>query len=166
MTNQRTATVNAIMSVLADANIDYELNGDVSVSEVLNPQLKEQVRAILFNAFRQGQVQYKESFQAKVNDDKELKSYISGLVNNWIRKAKEFNSGQAYKAKNPGSRAGSTDPQVKEMRKLLSVTSDPEAKQAIQAALDSKLAELKAAKQQVTINVDALPAELRAKLGL
>lgn len=166
MTNQRTACVNAIMSVLTDANINYELNGDVSVNEVLTPQLKEQVRAILFNAFRAGQVQYKESFQAKVDDDKELKSYISGLVNNWIRKAKEFNSGQAYKAKNPGSRAGSTDPQVKEMRKLLSVTSDEQAKVAIQAALDAKLSELKAAKQQVTINVDALPAELRAKLGL
>lgn len=164
--NQRTATVNTILSVLNDRGVEYELNGEITISEVLEPTDKTKVREILFTMFRQGQVEYKESFQSKVDDDKELKSYISGLVNNWIRKAKEFNNGQAYKAKNPGSRAGSTDPQVKEMRKLLSVTADPTAKEAIQSALDAKLAEIKASKNEATINVEALPAELRAKLGL
>lgn len=165
-TNQRTAVVNTILSVLNDRGVDYEMNGELTISEALEPTDKTKVRELLFTMFRQGLVEYKESFQSKVDDDKELKSYISGLTNNWIRKAKEFNGGQAYKAKNPGSRAGSTDPQVKEMRKLLSVTADENAKQAIQSALDAKLAEIKATKQEVTINVEALPADLRAKLGL
>ena len=166
MTNQRTACVQAILSILNERGQDYELNGETPMSQVLNSDDKVKVREILFTAFRAKQVEYKESFQAKVDDDQELKKYISGLLNNWIRKAKEFNNGQAYQAKNPGSRAGSGDPQVKEMRKLLSVTSDPTAKQAIQSAIDAKVAEVKAVKSKVTIDLDALPADLRAKLGL
>jgi len=164
--NQRTATVNTIMAVLKEAGINYELNGDTPVSEVLESKHKESVRSILFTMFREKQIEYKESFQAKVDDDSELKKYISGLVNNWVRKAKEFNCGQTYKAKNPGSRAGSSDPQIKEMRKLLQVTTDDKAKATIQATIDKKLAEIRAEKNKVEVDLDAIPAELRKQLGL
>lgn len=163
--NQRTACVNAIMSVLQDNGVDYELNGETPVKDVLNDSMKSQVRELLFAAFRAGQVEYKASFQAKVDDDSELKKYISGLVNNWIRKAKEFNSGNAYQAKNPGSRAGSTDPKIKEMRKLLSVTTDPEAKAMIQQAIDTRIAEIRAEKQSVEIDVNNLPEHLKHLVG-
>lgn len=164
--NQRTATVNTILSVLEDRGVSYEKNGETPVNDVLTKDDKSKVRSILFTMFREGQVEYKESFQDKVNDDTELKKYINGLTNNWIRKAKEFNCGQAYKAKNPGSRAGSQDPQVKEMRKLLSVTADADAKASIQEAINAKLAEIKASKNKVEIDADQLPEELRQKLGL
>ena len=163
--NQRTATVNTILAVLKDAGINYELNGETPVSSVLESTHKEKVRSVLFTMFKESKIEYKESFQAKVDNDTELKKYISGLVNNWIRKAKEFNNGQAYKAKNPGSRAGSQDPQIREMRKLLNVTADEEAKAKIQAAIDAKLAEIKASKQP-EVNLEAIPAELRKTLGL
>lgn len=164
--NQRSATVNTILSVLSEHGINYELNGETPVSKVLTDTMKSQVREILFTAFRNGEVEYKASFQSKVNDDSELKKYISGLVNNWIRKAKEFNNGQAYQAKNPGIRAGSGDSKVKEMKKLLTVTTDPQAKAIIQAAIDERVAELKAEKQDIEIDYNAIPAELRSKLGL
>ena len=163
--NQRQGTVNTILSVLQDNGIDYELNGPTAVKEVLTDSMKQQVRDILFTSFRNGDIEYKSSFQSKVDDDSELKKYISGLVNNWIRKAKEFNSGETYKAKNPGSRAGSTDPEVKEMRKLLSVTTDPEARTLIQEAINSKIAELKAEKNQVSIDVSNLPEHLKHLVG-
>jgi hypothetical protein len=159
--NQRSATVNTILSVLSDRGVDYELNGEQPISDFLEDSDKAKVREILFTMFKQGKVEYKSSFQAKVDDDSELKKYISGLVNNWIRKAKEFNCGQTYKAKNPGSRAGSQDSKVKEMRKLLSVTTDPQAKAMIQQAIDSRVSELKAEKNQVEIDVDNLPEHLR-----
>ena len=159
--SQKQATVSTIMSVLAESGIDYELNGQIPVSDVLEDHHKSKVREILFTAFRQGQVEYKPAFQAKVDNDSELKKYISGLVNNWIRKAKEFNAGQTYKAKNPGSRAGSQDSKVKEMKKLLSVTTDPQAKAMIEQAINARVQELKAEKNQVEINVDNLPKELR-----
>lgn len=163
--NQRQGTVNTILSVLQDNGIDYELNGPTAVKDVLTDSMKQQVRDILFTSFRNGDIEYKSSFQSKVDDDSELKKYISGLVNNWIRKAKEFNSGETYKAKNPGSRAGSTDPEVKEMRKLLSVTTDPEARTLIQEAINSKIAELKAEKNQVSIDVSNLPEHLKHLVG-
>ena len=159
--NQRSATVNTILSVLSERGCEYELNGETPISDVLNDSDKAKVREILFTMFRQGEIEYKSSFQSKVDDDSELKKYISGLVNNWIRKAKEFNSGNTYQAKNPGSRAGSQDSKVKEMRKLLQVTTDPQAKAMIQEAINQRVSEIKAEKNQVEIDASQLPEHLR-----
>ena len=159
--NQKTAVVNTILALLEDRGVDYVMGGEVIMNDILEPTDKEKIKSVLFTMFRANEVEYKESFQAKVDDDSELKKYISGLLNNWVRKNKDFNAGQVYKAKNPGSRAGSTDPSIKAMRQLLSVTPDENAKLAIQTAIDAKLAEIKASKQTVTINIDAIPEELK-----
>lgn len=160
--NQREATVNTIIAVLSDRGVSYELNGSTPVSEVLTTEDKAKVRSILFTMFQQHKVDFKD--KSKLAEDKYMKDYISGLVNNWIRKAPEFNNDTAYKAKNPGSRQGSQDEQIKEMKKLLAVTSDATAKQAIQEAIAQRQAEIKPTK--VEINLSAIPEELRAKLGL
>lgn len=91
-------------------------------------------------------------------DDAALKKYIPGLVNNWMRKDKRLNGGGKYETKRPGSRSGTGDESVKAMRALLAMTTDPTAKQTIQAALDQRLAELK---PKPEINVAALPESLR-----
>jgi len=163
MLNQRQATVQAILSTLEARGFEYELNGPTPISEVLTDSDKEQVRSTLFEQFRSGEISYKETFQAKVDDDAELKKYISGLVNNWIRKAKEFNSGNAYVIKNPGSRAHSSDPQLKELMKLMKqvqTTNDEEAISQVQEAITARKAEIKP-KQEVSINVEALPEHLK-----
>ena len=159
--NQKTATINAILSVLKDRGVEYEMNGEVKMSDVLTADDKVKVRALIFTAFQAGEVEFKESFIDKVADDAKLKSYVSGLLNNWVRKNKEFNCGVVYKAKNPGSRAGSQDPEIKEMRKLLKVTADESAKATIQAAIDAKLAEIKATTNDIKIDVNSIPEALR-----
>lgn len=165
--NQKTATVNTILSVLENRGVSYELGGEVIMSEILTSDDKSKVRDILFTMFKSGAVEYKEAFQEKVDNDSELKKYISGLVNNWVKKNKDFNAGQAYKAKNPGSRAGQTDSQIKEMRKLLAVTPDESAKAAIQEAIDKRLAEIQAEKQKdVAIDMSKIDPELLKSLGL
>ena len=164
--NQRQATVNTLLAVLEERGVNYEINGETPISQVLDPADKAKTREILFSMFKQGQVEYKESFQPKVDDDSELKKYISGLVNNWIRKAKELNCRETYKAKNPGSRAGAGDKKVKEMKKLLSVTTDSQARALIQTAIDERVAQLKAENSKVEINYDSIPADLREALGL
>lgn len=158
--NQKQAVRNAIFSVLEEKGQDFELNGSVAIGEVFNSDDKAKAREILFAGFKSAEIEYKESFQSKVDDDTELKKYVSGLLNNWMRKDKELNCGQAYKAKNPGSRAGSQDPEVKEMRKLLSVTQDPESRAMIQEAIAARIAEIKPAKT-VSIDTSALPEHLR-----
>lgn len=159
-TSQKQAVRNAIFSVLKEAGITFELNGEVAIGEVFNSDHKAKAREILFAGFKNSEIEYKESFQAKVDDDTELKKYVSGLLNNWMRKDKELNCGQVYKAKNPGSRAGSQDPQIKAMRQLLKVTTDEEAKTAIQAEITARLAQIKPAKT-VEIDASVLPESLR-----
>lgn len=159
MKNQRTATVDTILSVINDFGGSYELNGVKPVCDVLTDKMKEEIRSRLFTMFRNKEVSYSSDFQPKVDNDTELKKYISGLVNNWIRKAPEFNNGSKYEAKNPGSRQGSQDEQIREMKKLLSTVSDPKQKDMIQAAINERLAEITT--KTVEINVDALPESLR-----
>lgn len=158
--NQRTATVNTLLAVLSNRDVDFEVNGETPINDVLTPADKESAREILFTMFRAGEVEYKAEFQAKVDDDSELKKYVSGLVNNWVRKAKELNCGEAYKPKNPGSRAGASDPQIKELRKLLQVCGESD-KPAIQEAINNRLAEIKP-ESVVTIDVSQLPEHLRS----
>lgn len=158
--SQKQAVRNAIFAVLEERNETYELNGPTPISQVFNSDDKAKAREILFTGFRNAEVEYKASFQSKVDDDAELKKYVSGLLNNWMRKDKELNCGEIYKAKNPGSRTGSQDEKVKEMRKLLKVTTDPEAKALIESAINSRIAEIKPAKS-IEIDVSALPEHLQ-----
>lgn len=159
-TSQKQAVRNALFSVLKDRGESYELNGPVAIGDVVNSDDKAKAREILFTGFRNGEIEYKESFEAKVSDDSELKKYVSGLLNNWMRKDKELNCGEVYKTKNPGSRAGSSDPQIKELRKLLKVTESESDKKAIQEAISKRLAEIKPEKK-VQIDASALPEHLR-----
>jgi len=122
---------------------------------------RAQVNAILFEGFKTNKIAYDGSVPA----DSELKAYVSGLQSNWLRKDKRLNGGIAYQAKNPGSRVGSTDAQVKAMRQLLSTKTDPTDRAEIQSFIDKRLAEIKPSKT-VEINVDDLPADLKAKYGL
>ncbi len=118
---------------------------------------RAQVNNILFEGFRSGGITYDGELPA----ESELKAYVSGLQSNWLRKDKRLNGGVTYVAKNPGSRTGSTDPQVKAMRLLLSTKSDPGERAEIQAFIDKRVAEIKPAKAAAEIDVNALPEELR-----
>ena len=158
--NQRKATVYTILAVLEERGEAYELNGSKAIAEILTDADKKAVRDALFSMFRSSQVEMAEDSQEKYADDGKLKNYIGGLVNNWIRKAPEFNCGGKYTPKNPGSRVGSGDEQIREMKKLLSSTADAETKAVIQSHIDSRLAEIKPT-TQVTVDASKLPESLR-----
>jgi hypothetical protein len=160
--NQREATVNCILSILEERGVEYELNGPTAIADVLTTDDKKKVREVLFVMFQQHKIDFRD--QTRLSDTKYMNDYISGLVNNWIRKAPEFNGGSKYQAANPGSRAGSGDEQIREMKKLLSTVTDPEIRTVIQSHIDARMLEIKPA--SVSINLDAIPAELRNKLGL
>lgn len=159
--SQKTAVINTIMSTLNERGASYELGSSTPVSSVLTDADKTNIRNTLFSMFRNGEVEVSEEASKKFSEDSELKTYISGLVNNWVRKSTDLNGGSKYQAKNPGSRQGSGDDQIKEMKKLLSATSDAEQKSMIQGAIDSRLAEIKASKNVVEIDSSKLPESLR-----
>jgi hypothetical protein len=120
---------------------------------------RAQVNAILFEGFRAGNIELDKEFT-----DAELKTYVSGLQSNWLRKDKRLNGNVSYIAKNPGSRAGSGDPQLKAMRALLSTLTDPNEKAEVQSYIDARVSEINASKtKKVTIDISMLPADLQAK---
>jgi hypothetical protein len=131
----------------------------------LSKEQRGKVIDILFNGFKAGEIELGVTY-----GDSDLKSYTSSLLNNWLRKAKELNGGETYKAKNPGSRAGQTDTVLKNLRVLLKAKQTANADQSIidqiQQAIDLRLGEIKAAKKpQVDIDVSALPEALRHLVG-
>jgi hypothetical protein len=114
------------------------------------------VNNILFESFKEGKINY----DGELPSDTDLKSYVSGLQSNWLRKDTRLNGGVKYVAKNPGSRAGSADPQIVAMRRLLSKVETKEDRANIQAHIDRRLAEVKPTKV-VSIDINSLPEELR-----
>jgi len=160
MKSQVNAVVETVMSVLNENGIDYELNGEINVKSVLNPDMLTEIRSQILIGFQNNEISMTDKAKANNPTDKHMKSYVSGLVNNWIRKYKPFNNGVKYKIKNPGSRSGSGDEQVREMRKLLKTIQDTETRTKIQDAIDSRIAEIKPT-EDVEINTEALPEHLR-----
>ena len=118
------------------------------------------VNQVLFEGFRAGTIELDREYT-----DPELKAYCSGLQSNWLRKDKRLNGNIAYVAKNPGSRTGSTDPQIKAMRALLATKTEPSERAEIQTFIDKRVAEVKPAKAKVELNVNDLPAELKHLIG-
>lgn len=127
---------------------------------VISKEQRAQVNAILFTSFREGKISLDREFS-----DSDLKSYVSGLQSNWIRKDKRLNGGTKYTAKNPGSRAGSTDASLKAMRNLLTTLTNDEDRAEVQAAIDARISELAITKQAKVVDFSALPADLAAKFN-
>lgn len=119
------------------------------------------VNMILFEGFRNGEIELDREY-----DDSELKAYVSGLQSNWLRKDKRLNGGVMYTPKNPGSRVGGGDAQLKALRTLQKMQTDPAKILEIQAFIDKRLAEIKPAATTVSVNVEDLPEELRSKYGV
>lgn len=154
--NQREATYNAIKSVLKFSDGD-------NIKERFTSDLKKQTKSILFEGFRSGTITSSESFQSKtLKDDSKLNAYCNGLISNWAKKDKRMNGGVQHKIQNPGSRAGQGDETIKELRKLAKQVAGTDAESEVQAALDARVVEVKAAKTPtLTINTEAIPEHLR-----
>lgn len=156
--NQRTATVNTIIRVM-----NYDPSSDGFAIDVISSAQKATVVEELCNGFLAGEIEMSsEGKQKYFGDRKELRKYVVGLVNNWLRKAPELNGGSKYEPKNPGSRAGTGDETIKALKALLKITTDPDAKAEIMAAISIRLSDMK---PKVEINVSALPEHLRHLVG-
>jgi hypothetical protein len=124
---------------------------------------KAMIRQVLLEGFKAGKIQFAKGVFTEYYDDKGQKEYVSGLLNNHMRKDKRLNGGVDYEAKNPGSRSGQGDPTLKAMRALLQTPGlSDDDKAEIQLEIDAHLAKIAETKKP-SINWDALPADLQAK---
>jgi len=142
--NQREGVFAAVEAVVG------EIHGKVT----LNDNQKKEVYALVFTAFKHGEIVYKGGIPAEP-----LRKYIPGLVNNWLRKDKALNGGVKYKAKAPGSRAGAGDAGLKAMKQLLAETTNEEDREVIEMEIELRQEAL--AKPKAVINIEALPPLLR-----
>ncbi len=162
--SQKDAVVNVCIEFVQEKyNIEFEMNGEATMKSLLTPEDKKEIRSIIFEMSRNNEIAYKESFDLANKTDVQLNKYVSGLVDNHIRKTKEFNNGDVYKIKNPGSRAHQSDDQLKNLKILSGQYQDnPEALAEItQAILDRKAVIAASKAKTVTINIDKLPEHLR-----
>lgn len=112
--------------------------------------------------FKSNQAVLSDDARAKFDTDAKLKTYTSGLVSNWLRKDIRLNGGEKYEAKNPGSRAGQGDDMLKNLKALRSQLTDTSHIAAVDEKIAEREAELAKTKAKtVTINVDAIPEDLR-----
>lgn len=157
---QSDAVVAAVTTVLANAGIGFEEGQNAH--PLLTKELRSQVAAILFEGFKSETIDLKTDY-----DDAQLRKYIPGLVTNHVGKDKRLNGGVNHKIKNPGSRAGSSDPQIKALRALMSNVTDESERAEIQVHIDARLQEIgeTKAKKTVKVNYEDLPEDLKAKYG-
>lgn len=146
MKSQSQAVVEAINEVV---------NPQPGVKVTLTPEQKAQVRDTLIRGFRAGEIRL-----AKDYTDSQLRSYTSGLINNWLNKSKALNGNTTYQPKNPGSRSGS--PEYKQAMALKAhLTSEGKDIPAeLEAYIEANRPQPKA-KPTKELDISALPTHLQ-----
>jgi hypothetical protein len=134
--------------------------GQVEGAYVPTTEQRAQVRAILFEGFKSGTVALDPDKFAR--GEEYIWGYIPGLISNHLRKDKRLNGGVKHEIQNPGSRTGSTDPQLKSLLALYGTLTTDSEKSEIMGYITARKAELSKAKAPV-IDYDSLPEALRAK---
>lgn len=133
----------------------------------LSKDEKAKVNNIVTLSIMSNDTDFSADARAKYPTADKVSGYVNGMITNWLKKDTRLNGDVKYTAKNPGSRAGQGDAVLKELKKLASVTVEPEYKLAIDAAINTRKAEI--AKEKATtviVDISKIPAELAAKLGL
>ena len=158
--SQKDAVYGSVISFLKDKGVDHEDGDKVE----LNKDERKTVVEMLIEATKAGIVEVKSE---KASAD--LPNYWNGTLSNWLRKDKRLNGNETYVTKNPGSRAGAGDDQLKEMKKLLvqvTATGNAENIEAVQQAIDARQAEIAAEKvAELEIDMDKIPEALRSLIA-
>jgi hypothetical protein len=166
---QSDAVYNAVTGVFEDAGVQFEAG--MNASTLLTQEMRDNVTAIVTEGFTSDSISFEKTpaNAEKLSSSSKLSAYVSGLISNWLRKDKRLNGGVAYVAKNPGSRVGSTDPQLKTLRALHKQFKDVDGTKAaaIQTTINNRVATLRAERaSEEQIDISSLPADLIASLGL
>jgi hypothetical protein len=164
---QRDAVYAAVTTVLKDAGKQFE--DGMNVLESITDSERDAVHAIIVQGFKAGKISLEqtESNKKKMASDSEMNKYVSGLISNWFRKDERLNGDTKYQIKNPGSRAGSSDPQLKALRQLYTQFKGTPKEAILKTQIEARSSALQAEKaKQVKVDISALPAELVAQLGL
>lgn len=149
------AVIEAVKSVLGDAFVP-------GVKVELTKEQRASVVAMVTEGLTSGTVQFSPEARAKHEAAGTIKTYVGGLVTNWLAKSPELNGGVKHEIKAPGSRSESNE--LKQARALKAYL---ESRGEDVTAVDSFIAKLEAdaaakATKTKELDLSALPEELRA----
>ena len=117
--------------------------------------------------FENGEIEMSERAREKYIGTKELRGYVGGLVNNWLRKDVRLNGGEKYVTKNPGSRVGTSDKMLKNLKLLRSTLTDEVKIKEIDKVIEERVQEIKVEKNKdVVVDMSVISDELKKKLGI
>lgn len=100
--------------------------------------------------------------KAKYHSRDLMLGYCTKLLNNWLRKDIRLNGGVKFFIKNPGSKAGTSDPQIKQLKEIKSKIIDATYTKAIDEQINIRLSKLNNNKKFKSINKDLLPEEIQS----
>lgn len=159
---QREAVFQAVMNVRPSFDGSTNLTKDE----------RGNVHQIVCEGFRTGKIEFEAtaSNQEKLASEAKLSAYVSGLISNWLRKDTRLNGGVKYEPKNPGSRVGQSDEQMKTLRALGKQFAGTDKAIIIDAQIEKRKSELAAMKvksvELTAEQIAALPEDVRESLGL
>lgn len=160
MIGQKEAVVHILLGVLLDRDVEYVLGGEIILNDLLTKEDKQKVQVLLLAGFASDEIHMTEPAKRNNNTPAKMKSYVNGLINNWVRKNPEFNDGVGYVPKNKGSRTGQKDEQIKNLRLMKKTITDEETLAEIDLAIADRLAIIKP-ESVVKVNAEAIPEHLR-----
>ncbi len=156
--NQKDGVFGAVCSVVGAESFDAAVE--------LTKEQRSQVIEIVTEGLLSGDIEMTDKARAKHDTDAKMKTYTNGLVSNWLRKDKRLNGNVQHKIKNPGSRAGSTDPVIKNLRLLRSTLTDDSQIAAVDAEIDKRIEAMRAEKaKSVEIDMSLIPDDLKDIIG-
>jgi hypothetical protein len=161
--SQKESVINEVKAILGSS-----FNSGAPARDLLTDDQLKVIRANIISGILNGTIDFgKEKF-----DEKEVSKYVSGMVSNYLRKSKELNGGLLYVPQSAGR--GSRDPQISELNKLLKtysegseefaqiITAIEARKTALNAEKTFVVKEKKKSKEFESINMDALPENLKS----
>lgn len=160
MISQKDGVYNAVVAFCEENGIAFEDGMQVSFDKDQRATVVEMLCA----ATEAGELEVK-SASARQN----LSSYWNGTLSNWLRKDLRLNGGVKHTIKNPGSRAGAGDAELKELKKLLAkvtLTGNQDHIEQVSQAIEARKAEIASSKvKDVEIDAEFLPEALRHLVG-
>jgi hypothetical protein len=160
--SQKQAVVNEVSSILGSS-----FDPNTPAREQLTDSQLKTIKANIVSGIINGSIDFKKD----TSNESEIARYVSGMVSNHLRKAKELNGGSKYEPQSTGR--GSRDPQISELNKLLNtydkgtseysqIVEAIEARKAVLAEQKAEAAKAKKKEKELqSINFDALPADLQ-----
>lgn len=151
--SQKQSVFVAVCSVLNESNINRKVD--------LTKDQRKTVIETVTESIQAGETEFSAEAKVKYATKDDVKGYVNGMVSNWLRKDLRLNGGAKYETKNPGSRAGSGDEVLKNLKNLKTMLTDADQLKAVDEEIAKRTAEIAATKKTVTIEFDKIPEALR-----